>query len=239
MNFTLTIGRERELAVLLSLLDLNALAEETAVTAGEVAANLHRCGYWRWGELYIVAELKAMEADWRVRAVGNRYLMLPTGEGILYGWSRFAARRRKKLKRLTFAAVSRMRQLVQELERVPSAPAQLSETPETYPHHSVYVVLLAADVLRRDHVLRVNPNRNPCYPCVYVGMTGLPQEARYYNHKRGYKGSRWVRRYGICLWEDFTDEGPMPYEEALESEGMWARTLRDEGWTVLAGHHDR
>ena len=44
-------------------------------------------------------------------------------------------------------------------------------------HHSVYVILLDAAVLKHRSVLHQNPKRDPSKPCVYVGMTGLPVEA--------------------------------------------------------------
>jgi len=43
-------------------------------------------------------------------------------------------------------------------------------------HHSVYVILLDSSVLRHPSILRLNPNREPTKPCVYVGMTGLSVE---------------------------------------------------------------
>ena len=55
---------------------------------------------------------------------------------------------------------------------------------ETF-HHSVYVILLDPAVLRHPSILRLNPNREPTKPCVYVGMTGLLVEHRFENHKKG------------------------------------------------------
>ncbi len=54
-------------------------------------------------------------------------------------------------------------------------------------HHNVYVVLLDNAVAKHASILRINPKRDPLKPCVYVGMTGLPVDHRFENHKNGYK----------------------------------------------------
>ena len=66
-------------------------------------------------------------------------------------------------------------------------------------HHNVYVILLDDAVASHPSVLRVNPKRDPAMPCVYVGMTGLPVEHRFENHRHGYKSAWTVRKYGIRL----------------------------------------
>src|SRR5204863_6272419 len=45
--------------------------------------------------------------------------------------------------------------------------------------HNVYVILLGDAVAKHPSILRLNPNRNPLKPCVYVGMTGLPVDHRF------------------------------------------------------------
>jgi hypothetical protein len=47
------------------------------------------------------------------------------------------------------------------------------EAPGKTFHHSLYVILLDPAVLQHPSILRLNPNRDPAKPCVYVGMTGL------------------------------------------------------------------
>jgi hypothetical protein len=54
-------------------------------------------------------------------------------------------------------------------------------------HHNVYVILLRDAVAKHPSILRLNPRRDPLKPCVYVGMTGLPVDHRFENHKNGYK----------------------------------------------------
>ena len=48
--------------------------------------------------------------------------------------------------------------------------------------YSVYVILLEPGILRHPSIIRLNPNRDPAKPCVYVGMTGMPVEQRFANH---------------------------------------------------------
>jgi hypothetical protein len=64
-------------------------------------------------------------------------------------------------------------------------------------HHHVYVILLDVKAAEHRSVLRVNPKRDPAKPCVYVGMSGLPPEHRFENHKHGYKAAWVVEKYGV------------------------------------------
>jgi predicted GIY-YIG superfamily endonuclease len=103
-------------------------------------------------------------------------------------------------------------------------------------HHSVYVILLDPAVLQHRSILRLNPNRDPAKPCVYVGMTGLPVQNRFQNHKTGRKGARVVEKYGIRLMPELYEYlNPMPYEAAAQMEKDLAEDLRAEGYTVAGG----
>jgi len=75
------------------------------------------------------------------------------------------------------------------------------------------VVLLDDAVAKHPSILRLNPNRDPLKPCVYVGMTGLPVNHRFENHKNHYKAA-WVARKhpnlkpygnGVLLWFEIED----------------------------------
>lgn len=89
------------------------------------------------------------------------------------------------------------------------------------PHHRVYVV-------------RLEHPRAAGRQCYYVGMTGLPVDERFANHKRGYKGARVVELYGIELAREwFDDIPPMSYEEAAMAEPTLADDLRDLGHLVF------
>ncbi|MBA3962542.1 MAG: hypothetical protein H0X40_11650 [Chthoniobacterales bacterium] len=103
-------------------------------------------------------------------------------------------------------------------------------------HHSVYVILLDEAVLKHPSVLRLNRKRHPSKPCLYVGMTGLPVEHRFENHKHGYKSAWVVRKYGVRLLPElFAHLNPMPFEAAVQMEMELAEDLRAEGYTVTGG----
>ena len=104
-------------------------------------------------------------------------------------------------------------------------------------HHNVYVILLDQKAARHPSVLRVNPKRDPAKPCIYVGMSGLPPEHRFENHKHGYKAAWVVEKYGVRLLPELYEHlNPMPYEAALQMEADLAEDLRAEGYTVTGGH---
>ena len=104
-------------------------------------------------------------------------------------------------------------------------------------HHNVYVVRLDAKAAKHLSVLRANPKRDPSKPCVYVGMSGLPPEYRFENHKHGYKAAWVVEKYGVQLMPELYEHlNPMPYEAAVQMEIDLAADLRAEGYTVTGGH---
>jgi hypothetical protein len=103
-------------------------------------------------------------------------------------------------------------------------------------HHSVYVVLLRPQALRERSVAHLNPKRDPSKPCVYVGMTGLPVDHRFENHRNGYKAARIVEKYGVRLMPELYEHlNPMPFEAAAQMEKDLAEDLRAEGYTVTGG----
>jgi len=104
-------------------------------------------------------------------------------------------------------------------------------------HHSVYVVLLDLAVLKHPSIQRLNPGHDPAKPCVYVGMTGLPVEERFENHRNGYKSAWVVEKYGLRLMPELYEHlNPMPYEAAAQMEVELADELRAEGYAVTGGH---
>src|SRR5580765_8443552 len=103
-------------------------------------------------------------------------------------------------------------------------------------HHNVYVVLLAKAALKDQSILRRNPERDPSKPAVYVGMTGLPVDHRFENHRNGYKSARLVEKYGVRLMPDlFEHLNPMPFDAAAQMEKDLTEDLRAEGYTVVGG----
>jgi hypothetical protein len=104
-------------------------------------------------------------------------------------------------------------------------------------HHNVYVVLLKDAVTKHPSILRLNPKRDPLKPCVYVGMTGIPVDHRFENHKNGYKSAWVVRKYGVRLIPELYEHlNPMPFEAAVQMELELAEDLRAAGYTVTGGH---
>jgi hypothetical protein len=103
-------------------------------------------------------------------------------------------------------------------------------------HHSVYVVLLDDAVTKHPSILRVNLTRDPLKPCVYVGMTGLPVDHRFENHKNGYKSAWVVKKYGVRLMPELYEHlNPMPFEAAAQMEIELAEDLRAQGYAVTGG----
>ena len=103
-------------------------------------------------------------------------------------------------------------------------------------HHNVYVVLLSKAALKDRSILQRNLERDPAKPAVYVGMTGLPVDHRFENHKNGFKSARLVRKYGVRLLPEMYEHlNPMPYEHAAQMERDLADDLRAEGYAVAGG----
>jgi hypothetical protein len=108
---------------------------------------------------------------------------------------------------------------------------------ESHFHHNVYVVLLTDAVTKHPSILRLNPQRDPLKPCVYVGMTGIPVDRRFENHKNGYKSAWVVRKYGVRLMPELYEHlNPMPFDAAAQMESELAEDLRADGYTVAGGH---
>src|SRR5216110_920772 len=102
--------------------------------------------------------------------------------------------------------------------------------------HNVYVVLLSKAALKDLSIMRRNPARDSAQPAVYVGMTGLPVDHRFENHKNGYKSSWVVRKYGLRLIPELYEHlNPMPFGAAVQMEIELAEDLRAEGYTVTGG----
>ncbi len=104
-------------------------------------------------------------------------------------------------------------------------------------HHNVYVVLLSPAAGKLRSLRNTNPGRDPSKPCLYVGMTGLPPEERFTNHKQGIKAASVVKHYGVRLMpEMYAHLNPMPFEAAAQMEQDLAEDLRRAGYTVAGGH---
>src|ERR1043165_8191043 len=95
--------------------------------------------------------------------------------------------------------------------------ARLAAQPQF--HHHVYVVLLEPDAARCRKLRAPNKAAYPKKPCLYVGMTGLQPDERFWNHKNGEKAAWIVRRHGLRLLPElFAHLNPMPFEAAAQME---------------------
>jgi hypothetical protein len=145
--------------------------------------------------------------------------------------------RRKVRKMLLLVNLHRSRFRLRGFKFVEKASIWIG-TPIPLPplHHSVYVIELDPVVASAKRVAKLNPDRDPSKSCLYVGMTGLPVEQRFENHKRGYKDSAQVLRHGIQLRPEFYDGlNPMSQRRAAWTEKKLANDLRGQGYTVVGG----
>ena len=100
-------------------------------------------------------------------------------------------------------------------------------------HYSVYVIELDARVWNHARFREANPEHDFTKPCVYVGMTGLPVERRFANHRRGHKSNSFVAKYGVRLLPGhYRRLNPMGYELAKLTEVTLALRLRARGYAV-------
>jgi hypothetical protein len=103
----------------------------------------------------------------------------------------------------------------------------------TNKHYSIYVIELDPSILKLRKFKDKNPNYKKGKPCVYVGMTYRTPEERFEQHRRGYKSSRYVKKYGIRLKPRlYESHNPMTRENAEEMEVEKARRLRNRGYAV-------
>lgn len=89
----------------------------------------------------------------------------------------------------------------------------------------VYIVLIKG----------VNKKR-PGY-ALYVGRTIRKPEVRFQQHKDGFKASKYVRKYGICLLPELYEHlNPMSSAESIELEVNIAEALKKAGVPTYGGH---
>ncbi|HKP03041.1 MAG TPA: hypothetical protein VJU77_06695 [Chthoniobacterales bacterium] len=157
--------------------------------------------------------------------------------GVVIADRLFPAAKKRELKPGQLMNVARTCGIVSRMARLRYRREDATESASEKFHHNVYVILLDPKVAKHPTVLRMNPKRDPAKPCVYVGMSGLPPEHRFENHKHGYKAAWVVEKYGVQLLPELYEHlNPMPYEAALQMELELAEDLRNEGYTVTGGH---
>lgn len=92
-------------------------------------------------------------------------------------------------------------------------------------HHSVYVVLLH------------DPRRDGRWG-LYVGQTSRDPDWRFDQHKAGYKASRAVRQFGVCLLPELVGHlNPMRGWESLDLEAGLADAFKACGVPWVEGGH--
>ena len=115
-------------------------------------------------------------------------------------------------------------------------PEYHDEKGKKYRTYFLYVIELdpAACRARGSPCQRASCDRIP----VYVGQTFLTPRERFEQHKRGYKASRWVRRYGLHLRHRLAyPRGEIQSRgEAEKLERALASRLRKKGFCVYGGH---
>ena len=94
----------------------------------------------------------------------------------------------------------------------------------------------------RIYVIELDPRAGrgarPGATCVYVGETADTPEERFAEHRRGYRASRVVKRFGVRLRPDIYRLFPLARtrEESRRLEAKVAARLRMQGYVVFGGH---
>jgi hypothetical protein len=98
----------------------------------------------------------------------------------------------------------------------------------------VYVIRLADAVLKSPKFRRLNPDVNLGLPCFYIGQSCHPPETRFWQHKKGYKGNRFVKEFGLGLCPRLYDRfNPVDTRKEVESiEVMLTESLKIKGHGV-------
>ena len=166
-----------------------------------------------------------MDAHWFHVRASSRHKFTSVEHSVVVGYHTSLAQTRRRSERTRAFVTCQLKR---------KKPARQKE--EDF-HHNVYVVLLKDAVAKHPSILRLNPKRDPLKPCVYVGMTGIPVDHRFENHRNGYKSAWVVRKYGVRLMPELYQHlNPMPFQAAVQMETELAEDLRASGYTVTGGH---
>ena len=98
----------------------------------------------------------------------------------------------------------------------------------------VYVIRLDTAVLKSRKFKQLNLNVIAGCPCFYVGQSCHPPEIRFWQHKKRYKSTRFVKRYGLGLCPQFYEKfNPIDTrKEAERIEAKLTKRLRTKGYGV-------
>ncbi len=230
-----------ETALLLALLDLGG-----ASLAEDVLNHVMNRQFLRTKD----DSLAAIANDYlpQTKSVLKRedYLILTRqGKQRLRNLCELAVAMRQQLKKFSSAAyvvINRYRDLSNFAPFVDQAVTTLPialNADGTWRDHHVYVILLDSKVRNGFRGQMINPDARQDMPCLYVGMTSFTPEERFKHHKMGRLPSREVQHYGLCLVPNlFAHFNPLPADQAEETEKALSIHLREQGFAVLAGHHD-
>lgn len=100
--------------------------------------------------------------------------------------------------------------------------------------YNIYVILLDNRVRTEAKFRKANPGLGLKATCLYVGSSAQPPELRFEQHKRGYRASRFARKYGERLLPAlYQAYNPIPSRrDAEELERYLAERLRSKGFGV-------
>lgn len=98
----------------------------------------------------------------------------------------------------------------------------------------VYVIMLDPAVVKSRRFRQQNPQMQRRLACLYVGQSSHPPEIRFWQHKKGYKGNRFVQDFGLGLCPHFYERfNPIPTRKDAERiEAMLTERLRRKGHGV-------
>ena len=72
---------------------------------------------------------------------------------------------------------------------------------------------------------------------LYVGMTSLSPEERFQQHRDGYKSSKYVHSFGVCVMPRlYSKLADMSYSEAMKIEADLAEAFQEAGIWTEGGH---
>lgn len=240
MTYKITKTVECDFIILIFLYDL-----EQRATVQEIVTHIQQKRYWRRNLPDIALHLHdSCQLQSFTYQDGFHWTLTSEGRARLRDLCELSRVSRGQLKYLTTSAYRRIVNLSKELKKTPfthhsaNHPSQ-KRTVDT--HYAVYVVLLRSSIsIEHPWVIDINPLRRTNMPHVYIGMTGSTPERRFQYHKEGgIYASKYVEQYGVRLMPDlYAHLNPMTKYQANQQEKRLAVSLRKEGFTVLAGHHD-
>jgi len=97
----------------------------------------------------------------------------------------------------------------------------------------VYVIRLDDAVLKSRKFRLRNPDMIPGLPCFYVGQSCHSPEIRFWHHKKGYKGNRFAKEFGLglCprLFESLNPVGTRKEAEIIEARLTESLRIKGHG----------